>query len=171
MTDLQELRNKAALKNSQLSRVLDEALPHFRNRLNEQQLEWCRHELHGYEPPITIYKGEAEDLSPYRLVVGAIRLAKADGSLHEIDHPIAQQEEFFVCAPLSRLEKCCAEPGEISIVELPVLTAHLGEQMGGKIVCECDKSELERIITGVRLNVVALLDQAMKKSGEVRTNP
>jgi hypothetical protein len=144
-----------------MSDALARALPKFRGLAADELLVWCANELQGYGNGLEFYQSRSHDLPPYRVVAGHLKVVHQDGSWGEIAHPLAQRNEFFLSAPLSWLEDFSSIPGESSVVDLPELTNYIGRQLGGTIVCECRKSELERILGSFRENFAAALNEVI----------
>ena len=94
----------------------------------------------------------------YRIVPGSLYLMTAEGELNELKHPYAKRDNYFLSAPVSWLEEFARLQGDISIVEVPELTAFMSGG-GGGVVCQTKKSELRRIIANFRNEFIALLDQ------------
>jgi len=154
----QELKQKLLSGQMTFSEALPKALPQLRGKISDDKLLWLASELQGYSNAIEFYQNNNHGLPQYRIVPGSLFLMKPDGSLNELKHPYAKRTDYFLSAPVSWLEEFARLQGDVSIVEVPELTAFMSSA-GGGVVCQTKKVELRRIIANFRNEFIALLDQ------------
>lgn len=159
----QELKKKLLAGETTFTIALPQALPALRGKITDDKLVWLASELQGYSNAMDYYNDPKNDLPKYRIVRGSICMMKPDGSMHPVQHPMANREEFFLGAPISWIEEFATFPGDTSLVELPELSAFTAKQ-GGGVVCQCQKAELRRIIAQFRNDFIKLLDQVVASS-------
>ncbi len=151
---------KAQLLSGQISfnQALPQALPELRGKIADEKLLWLASELQGYDGAASYYQSESHGLPQYRIVAGQLRYMTPDGQIGELKHPYAKRDQIFLSSPISWLEEWSNHPGDMSLVEVPELTAFMGSG-GGGVICECQKSELKRIIATFRNEFIAVLDK------------
>lgn len=158
MTVFQTLKTQLLSGQISFNQALPQALPLLREKISDEKLLWLASELQGYSNAIEYFQHKNHGLPEYRIVPGALRFVTPDGNVQELNHPYARYSHFFLGAPISWLEEFSSYPGDISIVDIPELTAFMGG-IGG-VICETRKSELRRIIATFRNEFIAILDQA-----------
>lgn len=154
----QDLKQKLLAGQVTFAEALPKALPLLRGKISDDKLLWLASELQGYSNAIEFYQGTDHTLPKYRIVPGALFLMTPDGNLNELKHPYARRSDYFLSAPVAWLEEFARLQGDISLVEVPELTAFMSSA-GGGVVCQTKKSELRRIIANFRNEFIALLDQ------------
>jgi hypothetical protein len=154
----QELKQKLLSGQMTFAEALPKALPQLRGKVSDEKLLWLASELQGYSNAIEFYQNNTHGLPRYRIVPGALFLMTADGNLNELKHPYARRTDYFLSAPVAWLEEFARLQGDISLVEVPELTAFMSGA-GGGVVCQTKKVELRRIIANFRNEFIALLDQ------------
>jgi hypothetical protein len=154
----QDLKNKLLSGQVTFAEALPKALPQLRGKISDEKLLWLASELQGYSNAIEFYQSQAHSLPKYRIVPGALYLLTPDGALTELKHPYAKRSDYFLSAPVAWLEEFARLQGDVSLVEVPELTAFMSAS-GGGVVCQTKKVELRRIIANFRNEFIALLDQ------------
>ncbi len=139
------------------------ALPKFRGLVADDVLVWCANELQGYSGGLEFYQNKNHDLPEYRVVTGRLRVVSADGNFSEINHPLAQRNQYFLSAPLGWLEDFFGLPGDQAIADLPELTNYIGRHVGGTIVCECPRTDLKRILDQFQIKFVSIIEEVADK--------
>jgi hypothetical protein len=134
-------------------------------------LIWCSNELQGYQNGIDFYRRRFTELPPYRVVSGVIKIIMRDGEAMAINHPIATRNEYFLSAPVGWLEDFYSVPRELSVVELPELTAFLAKDAGGTIVCQCTKTQLKRIMESIKQSFILILDKEIESRTSIIVPP
>lgn len=140
-----------------ISDALTRILPKLRGIVTDDTLIWCSNELQGYPNALDFYQRKYTDLPPYRVVAGVLKVVRSDGQLVGITHPLAERNQHFLSAPIGWIEDFYSLPGEMTVVEFPELTKHIGA--GGTIVCQCTKTQLRRITNSVKDSLILLIDQ------------
>ena len=154
----QELKQKLLAGQITFSEALPKALPQLRGKVSDEKLLWLASELQGYSNAMEFYQNQVHELPKYRIVPGQLFLMTPEGNLTELKHPYAKRTEYFLSAPVAWLEEFARLQGDVSIVEVPELTAFMSSA-GGGVVCQTKKVELRRIIANFRNEFIALLDQ------------
>ena len=154
----QDLKKKLLTGQVTFGDALPKALPQLRGKISDDKLLWLASELQGYSNAIEFYQNQSHNLPKYRIVPGALFLMTPDGTLNELKHPYAKRTDYFLSAPVAWLEEFARLQGDISLVEVPELTAFMSGG-GGGVVCQTKKYELRRIIANFRNEFLALLDQ------------
>lgn len=158
-TVFQNLKSQLLSGQISFNQALPQALPELRGKVPDAKLLWLASELQGYENAVSYYQSGDHELPKYRIVPGTLRFVTPDGQLTELKHPYAKRDMIFLSSPISWLEEFATYDGDISIVDVPELTAFMNGGNGGGVVCETQKSELRRIIATFRNEFIALLDQ------------
>jgi hypothetical protein len=165
---MQDLLEKAKNPQTNLSEVIQEFLSLHGDAIRPARKFWLECEVSGYKDAIDYYLREPVDRADVGFIAvrpaagrqtpGTIKALKADGTHADVDHAIARRNEYFVSIPIGYVQELAQFDGTTSVFELPELTAHIGAGAGGPIVLLCQKTELERIVRGVRMNVVSAID-------------
>ncbi|HMW92981.1 MAG TPA: hypothetical protein PKE54_23335 [Candidatus Obscuribacter sp.] len=159
----QQLKNQLLSGQISFNQALPQALPELRGKIADEKLLWLASELQGYENAVAYYQTEDHGLPKYRIVAGGLRYMTPDGQITELKHPYAKRDHIFLSSPISWLEEFASYPGDQSLVEVPELTAFIGAG-GGGVICQCQKSELRRIIATFRNEFIAILDKVGETS-------
>ena len=159
----QQLKNQLLSGQISFNEALPRALPELRGKIGDDKLLWLASELSGYEGAVSYYQSDDHGLPQCRIVAGALRYMTPDGQITELKHPYAKKSHIFLSSPISWLEEFATYPGDMSLVEVPELTAFMGAG-GGGVICECQKSELRRIIATFRNEFIAILDKVSETS-------
>src|ERR1700722_16103945 len=143
---IEDIKTRLASNDMKVSDALAYALPKLRGKASDDSLIWCSNELQGYPHGIDFYHRKFTDLPPYRVVSGVLKVIQPNGQQAAIRHALALRNDYFLSASIGWLEDFSTLPGELSVVELPELTAYIGKETGGTIVCQCTKTQLVRIL-------------------------
>lgn len=153
----QDIKRRLLTGQMSFGEALPKALPAMRGKASDDKLLWLASELQGYSNAIEFYQSPAHNLPKYRIVPGGLYLMTSDGNLNELKHPYAKRNDYFLSAPVAWLEESARLQGDLSLVEVPELTAFMSAS-GGGVVCQTQKYELRRIIAAFRNHFIALLD-------------
>lgn len=162
----------AALKTdgSNIAQLIEQALPLCAGSLTPPELDSLKDDLNGFsiQEGIDYYTRAALDefeggYMPRRAMVerecaGQLAVIKADGSHGDVLHEIGRRQEFFITAPIARIQELADQGGDHVMIEMPDLSEHIGKAEGGKIVLKTERAELERIVRNARRGIAALLD-------------
>jgi hypothetical protein len=168
---LKEIKTKVSAEEIKVSTAIAKILPELRGKASDDVLIWCSNELQGYQNGIDFYRRRFTDLPPYRVVSGVIKIIMRDGQSMAINHPIASRNEYFLSAPIGWLEDFYSVPRELSVVELPELTAFLAKDAGGTIVCQCTKTQLKRIMESIRESFLLILEKEIQTRSSTTPTP
>jgi hypothetical protein len=159
---LLELRRQLAKGEIPISKAIVQVLPELRGRVPDATLTWLASELQGYANSVVFYQSDKHDLPTYRIVTGVIKLVDPNGKVSDLEHPYAQRGRYFLSAPIAWLEDFAALPGQGTLVELPDLTALMGNGRGS-IACQFTKEQLKGVLSTVRNRVIEVMTQVVTK--------
>lgn len=156
---MQTINSKLQLREISIEQAIVKALPMLRGKVGDETLLWLVSELQGYHAALDFYQNEKHNLPEYRVVTGQLQLMEPTGAISPVNHPLARRRRYFLSAPVSWLEEFLSLPGDVSLVELPDLTAYLGTGKG-TVICQCPKPELMKMLVIIRQKVMAVLSKA-----------
>ncbi|HEY9712978.1 MAG TPA: hypothetical protein V6C72_05890 [Chroococcales cyanobacterium] len=158
---LQDLKTKVSAGQIRLSDALSSALPDFRGKIPDDRLMWLVNEMQGYPNALDWYSRPMQDFPPYRVVAGQLKLVDREGNMGDVNHPLAQRQQYFLAAPVSWLEEAANMPGSVAMVEMQELSSYF--KTAGGVACLCNKDEIKRILNSFRQSFLALIDEVLTR--------
>ena len=167
---LNELLAMARQEDCDLNAIVKEAMPLMAGRIGTGPGNSIETDFYGCDALDYYLKEPLDKISygyvakywcPGRETPGAIKHMHADGSLSQVDHPLAGREIYFVSCPLAKIQELAQSDSETVVVELPELTKVILAGGEGTIVLVCDRKEMQRLMRGARGATAAVLDLAV----------
>jgi hypothetical protein len=173
---MEELLNRIRDPRSSLAEVIQEFLRIAGKDITNDRRKWLECELNGYEEAIEYYLRPPVNkfdsgFIPFergagRETPGRIKLMRSDGEHADLHHAFASREYFFVSLPIRRIEGLVQQDGDTSLVELPELSKFICDRIDERVFLSAKKSEMQRILDGVRRNTAWIIDFALHPEKE-----